>query len=168
MKLRRSKRELEMPSVSKAGAVPCLESVNSKNLVHSSHFFETPNMLFCEAVQCTKMCWVEMRMLALSVWIQSTFRLLWECRQVTWEQARKPHVQPPGRSTGARSVINPSKGGCLWHVTVLAEQPLMDAHQAAVFGPWAESVSSSAPLGLGRLQKLAVAPASQAHSPGTL
>lgn len=56
-----------MPSVSKAGAVPCLESVNSKNLVHSSHFFETPNMLFCEAVQCTKMCWVEMRMLALSV-----------------------------------------------------------------------------------------------------
>lgn len=38
-------------------------------------------------------------------------------------------------SSRARSMINPSKGGCLWGVTVLAELPLMDAHQAAVFGP---------------------------------
>lgn len=37
-------------------------------------------------------------------------------------------------STHARSMINPSKGGCLWGVTVLVELPLMDAHQAAVFG----------------------------------
>lgn len=38
-------------------------------------------------------------------------------------------------STRARSMINPSRGGCLWGVTVLAELPCMDAHQAAVFGP---------------------------------
>lgn len=38
-------------------------------------------------------------------------------------------------STRARNMINPSKGGCLWGVTVLADLPLMDAHQAAVFGP---------------------------------
>lgn len=38
-------------------------------------------------------------------------------------------------STHARGMINLSKGGCLWGVTVLAELPIMDAHQAAVFGP---------------------------------
>lgn len=135
MKLRRSKSELEMPSLSKAGAVPCLERVNSENWVHSSHFFQTPSVLFCEAVEHTEERGVEMRVLALFVRMPRTFGSPWECRQGVWERARKPHVQPPGRSPRARSVINPSRGGCLWGVTVLAQQPLMDAHQAAVFGP---------------------------------
>lgn len=58
-------------------------------------------------------------------------------------------------------MINPSKGGCLWGVTILAALPLMDAHQAAVFGPTHWFMCFSIPAGLGRLQALSVALASQ-------
>lgn len=71
-------------------------------------------------------------------------------------------------STHARSMINPSKGGCLWGVTILAELPLMDAHQAAVFGPthWVHVLLHSPRPG--RLQALSVALACQACFPHTV
>lgn len=65
-------------------------------------------------------------------------------------------------------MINLSKGECLWGVTVLAELPVMDAHQAAVFGPtcWVHMLLHSP--GPGQLQASSMALASQAHFPCTL
>lgn len=62
----------------------------------------------------------------------------------------------------------PAKEGVYGVSQSWQSSPLWMHTRQLCLDPHAGSMSSSAPLGLGRLQTPAVAPASQAHSPGTL
>jgi len=136
MKLMRNESRLAMLSLSEAGAMPSLERaliVKTQSSLHIS--FKHLTCYFARQFSTRKYAgWKSGAWCYLCKYSTHLNYCGTAARSLGSEHSNLMFNLLAG-SACARSMINPSKGGCLWGVTVLAELPLMDAHQAAVFGP---------------------------------